>query len=301
MGLGEAILYGIVQGLTEWLPISSTAHLRIMTALLHHQDPGAGFTAVIQLGTTLAVIIYFAKDLGAAIRAWLRSLGGKGRDTHEAKIGWGVFWGSFPIMIFGFLLKDIIKSDAIRSLYVIAVTLIVGGALMGVAQRYDERPDKGPDDKGRRSHRRSLQDITVGDGVIIGFWQCLALLPGMSRSGSTISGGLFAGLDRVAAARYSFLLSVPSVAAAGFYELFQERHNIMGPQLGATVVATVVSFIVGYASIAWLIKFIAKKGVGVFVIYRIVLGVVLLGLIAGGIVSPISTSPDEKKVETPVR
>ncbi|RYG45448.1 undecaprenyl-diphosphate phosphatase [bacterium] len=287
MGVIEAILYGIVQGITEWLPISSTAHLRILPALLHQPDPGAAFTAVIQLGTTLAVIIFFRKDLGQAIKAWFNSLRGIGKDTVEAKIGWGVFYGSLPIVILGFLLKGVIKSDGVRSLYVIAGTLIVNGILMAIAERVQTK-------------RRTMEEVTVRDGFIVGLWQALALLPGMSRSGSTIAGGLFAGLDRTAAARFSFLLSVPSIAAAGFYELFQERKHILGSQLTPTLIATVVSFVVGYASIAWLIKYIAKKGFTIFVIYRIALGLVLLGLIAAGTIAPVSESPDQAKAETPV-
>ncbi|RYG39186.1 undecaprenyl-diphosphate phosphatase [bacterium] len=288
MGLIEAILYGLVQGITEWLPISSTAHLRILPVILGQPDPGAAFTAVIQLGTTLAVIIFFAKDLGGAIKAWFNSLRGVGKDTVEAKLAWGVFYGTLPIMLIGFLFKSVIKSDEFRSLYVIATTLILNGILMAVAERV-------------RRKRRSIEEVTVRDGIVVGLWQALALVPGMSRSGSTIAGGLFTGLDRTTAARFSFLMSVPSIAAAGFYELYQERAHILGSQLMPTIVATVVSFVVGYASIAWLIKYIAKQGFTVFVIYRIVLGLLLLSLIAAGRIAPVSMSPDRAKVETPVR
>jgi undecaprenyl-diphosphatase len=244
-------------------------------------DPGAGFTAVIQLGTLLAVLIYFAKDLWRAMRGWAMSLVGKERDTVEARMGWGVFWGSFPIIVLGFLFQNQIKSEQFRSLYVISGTLIAMGILMLIAERC-----------GRKD--RQMDSATVMDGILVGLWQCLALVPGMSRSGSTITGALFAGFDRPTAARYSFLLSVPSITAAGLYELYDERHHIFGPILVPAIVATVVSFIVGWWSITFLIKFLAKHGIGVFVAYRIGLALVLLALLQFGIVSAeagITTSP----------
>lgn len=278
----EAILYGIVQGITEWLPISSTAHLRILPALLGKDDPGAGFTAVIQLGTILAVLIYFRKDLKDAIGAWLRSLTGKGRDTVDARIGWGVFWGSVPIMLIGFLGKDFIKSDAFRSINVIIATLIIMGIVMLVAERVGKQ-------------HRGATEIKVTDGIIVGLFQALALIPGMSRSGSTISGGLFAGLDRTTAARYSFLLAVPSITAAGLYELVGEREAILGEQLTPVLVATVTSFVVGYATIAFLLKFLQKHGIGWFVGYRFALAAVLLILVQTGTIK--ATDGPNKQTE----
>lgn len=278
----QAVVYGIIQGLTEWLPISSTAHLRVVPAVLGWQDPGSAFTAVIQLGTILAVLIYFAKDLGRAIGGWFGSLTGKGKDTLEARIGWGVFWGTLPIVVLGFLFKDQIKSDQIRSLYVVASTLIIMGIGMLVAEKY-----------GKQS--RGFEQVTTKDGIVVGLWQALALIPGMSRSGSTITGGLFAGLDRPTAARFSFLLSVPSIVAAGLYELIDERKHIMGANLAPTLVATVVSFVVGYASIAFLMKYLQKRGITLFVVYRIVLGVVLLILVSQGVVPAVQASPDQSK------
>jgi len=279
VGLIEAIVYGIIQGLTEWLPISSTAHLRIVPALFGWKDPGAAFTAVIQLGTILAVLIYFRKDLAGAIGAWFRSLTGGDKNTPEARLGWGVFWGSLPIVVLGFLFKDQIKSESVRSLYVVAGTLIVMGVLMLVAEKVGKR-------------ERTFESITVRDGIWVGAWQALALIPGMSRSGSTITGALFAGLDRQTAARFSFLLAVPSIVAAGIYELIDERKNILGDQLMPTMVATVVSFVVGYASIAFLMKFLQKRGITAFVVYRIALGVILLLLIQQGTLKPVADTPD---------
>ena len=278
----QAVVYGIVQGLTEWLPISSTAHLRVVPALLGWSDPGSAFTAVIQLGTILAVLIYFRSDLGRAIGAWFGSLTGKKKDTVDARIGWGVFWGTLPIVVLGFLFKDQIKSDQVRSLYVVASTLIFMGLLMLVAEKF-----------GAKS--RGMKRVTTRDGIFMGLWQALALIPGMSRSGSTITGGLFGGLDRPTAARFSFLLAVPSIVAAGLYELYDERTHIMGANLVPTIVATVVSFIVGYASIAFLMKYLEKKGIGIFVAYRIALGIILIVLVQRGTIPAVQASPDQGK------
>ena len=289
MDLIEAILYGIVQGLTEWLPISSTAHLRILPALLGKPDPGAGFTAVIQLGTVLAVLIFFRTDIAQALSAFFKSLRGEGKDTPEAKLAWGAFYGTLPILIIGFALKDLIKSNQARSLYVIAGTLIFMGVVMLIAEKVGKQ-------------NRDKGDLEVKDGIIVGCWQALALLPGMSRSGSTISGALFQGLDRTTAARFSFLLSIPSITAAGVYELYSERKEIFGPLLMPALVATVVSFVVGYASIALLLKVIQKQGIGIFVGYRIVLGIVLLVLLSQGklVATEPETAPGEKVVATRV-
>lgn len=277
MDLIEAILYGIVQGLTEWLPISSTAHLRILPALLGKPDPGAGFTAVIQLGTVLAVLIFFRTDIAQALSAFFKSLRGEGKDTPEAKLAWGAFYGTLPILIIGFALKDLIKSNQARSLYVIAGTLIFMGVVMLIAEKVGKQ-------------NRDKGDLEVKDGIIVGCWQALALLPGMSRSGSTISGALFQGLDRTTAARFSFLLSIPSITAAGVYELYSERKEILGPLLMPALVATAVSFVVGYASIALLLKVIQKQGIGIFVGYRILLGIVLLVLLSQG--KLVATQPE---------
>lgn len=272
MGIVEAIILGIIQGLTEWLPISSTAHLRIVPALMHWDDPGSAFTAVIQLGTTLAVLIYFRNDLWNAIIAWARSIGKSGPKSAEAKLGWAVFWGSIPIVVLGLALKSKIENEA-RSLWVIAFSLVAMGVVMILAEKLAK-------------HTRKVEDIDVKDGIAVGFWQACALIPGMSRSGSSISGALFQGLDREAAARFSFLFSVPSVLGAGLYELVKARKEILGPQLTPTLVATAVSFVVGYASIAWLIKYLQKRGIGVFVWYRFALAAVLVVLLLGKWIAP---------------
>jgi undecaprenyl-diphosphatase len=275
MTILEAILYGIVQGITEWLPISSTAHLRILPTLLHHPDPGSGFTAVIQLGTTLAVILYFAQDLKRVFLGWARSFKGD-RSSLEAQMGWGVFFGTLPIIVFGLLFKSAIKSDEVRSLYVISGALIVMGLIMLAAEKFG-------------SQKRSEGDIQIKDGILIGLWQALALIPGTSRSGSTISGALFAGFDRTTAARYSFLLSLPSVAAAGIFELLSERKSLLDAGITNVLVATFVSFVVGYASIAWLIKSLSRYGFTWYVVYRIVLAVGLLIAIQQGWIPAISS------------
>lgn len=267
----KAIVYGIVQGLTEFLPISSSAHLRLTPVLFGWKDPGSAFTAVIQLGTTLAVLIYFRDDLRATLGAWFRSLRGGSKTSPEARIGWAVFYGTLPIVFCGILLKDHIETT-FRSLYVIAFGLIAMGLVM---LAFDRRP-------GSRGER----DVQIRDGLFVGLWQCLALLPGMSRSGSTISGGLALGFDRVSAARFSFLLGIPSITLAAFKEGWDYRKSIAGPLLAPTLIATLVSFVVGYASIAWLLKVVAKRGVTPFVGYRVALGVLLLFLLGTHRLSP---------------
>ena len=274
MGILEAIVYGIVQGLTEFLPISSTAHIRIVPSLLGWQDPGAAFTAVIQVGTLLAVLIYFWKDLVGVLRGWVKSFGGD-RSTPEAKIGWGIVIGTLPIVIFGFLFKDQIKSDAVRSLYVVATMLILMGIVLFAAEKLSLR-------------RREFSDLTVKDGIWVGLWQAVALIPGASRSGSTISGALFAGLTRTTAARFSFLLSIPSILAAAGLELVQERKELMEAGVVPTLVATGISFIVGYASIAYLMKLLQTKSTMGFIVYRVALGVLLIVLLQTGKLNAMS-------------
>lgn len=271
----RAIVYGIVQGLTEFLPISSNAHLRLTPVLLGWNEPAetfTAFTAVIQLGTTLAVLIYFWKDLQRVVGGWFASMKkGAPKDTAEAKMGWGVFYGTIPIVILGAGLKHHIETT-FRSLWIIAAAMIVMGAVM---LYFDRKPGK-----------RTLESVTVKDGIFVGLWQCLALLPGMSRSGSTISGGLSLGFDRVAAARFSFLLGIPSITLAGLKELWDYRHSIGGPLLVPTAIATVVSFVVGYASIAWLMKIVSRRGVTPFVWYRFAVGALLIVLLGMGKLHP---------------
>src|SRR6476646_10600008 len=227
----EAIVLGLVQGLTEFLPISSSGHLRIVPALLGWPDPGAGFTAVIQLGTMAAVLIYFRADLWRIAVAWLRELRVPIRQSsQDAKLGWFIVLGTIPIVIFGFIFKDQIESGA-RNLYLIGSALILFSFVMLLAERVG-------------THRRPLEEIDRRDGFFIGCAQALALVPGVSRSGATISAGLFRDFDRVAAARYSFLLSVPAVVLSGLFELRKIGEG-GEPSVGATVIATIVAFLVG--------------------------------------------------------
>lgn len=268
MNLLQATVYGVVQGLTEFLPISSNAHLRIVPELFGWADPGAAFTAEIQLGTVAAVLLYFRRDLVSAFRGWARSLRTRDLSPPEARVGWAVFIGTIPIVVFALLFKDAIEGP-LRSLWVISGALIVMGAIMLLAERYGNKA-------------RTESAVTIKDGLVVGLWQMLALIPGMSRSGSTIAGALFANFDRSTAARFSFLLSVPSITAAGLYQAYKERHALAGDLLLPTIVGTVVSFAVGYAAISWLIPFVAKRGIRPFVTYRIALGAILLILVGTG-------------------
>jgi undecaprenyl-diphosphatase len=267
----KAIVYGIVQGLTEFLPVSSSAHLRLTPVLFGWPDAGAAFTAVIQLGTTLAVLLYFAKDLGRTIKGWARSLFGGPKDTEEARMGWAVFWGTVPIVTVGFALRDAIETT-FRSLYVVSGAMLL---MSGVMLAMDRLPE-----------RRTPDSLTVKDGLWVGLWQCLALLPGMSRSGSTISGARFLGFDRTTAARFSFLLGVPSIVLAALYEGWNERRSLDGSMMVPVALATVVSFVVGYASIWWLMRFVQKRGLLPFVGYRVGLAVLILGLLLSGHLAP---------------
>jgi undecaprenyl-diphosphatase len=267
----EAVLLGLVQGLTEFLPISSSGHLRIVPALLGWDDPGAGFTAVIQLGTMAAVLIYFRRDLWRIARAWLRELRVPiRRSSQEARLGWFILLGTIPISIFGVVFSNQIESGA-RSLYLIGTALILFSFVMLLAERLGSR-------------QRTLEELDGRDGAYIGMAQALALIPGVSRSGATISAGLLRGFDRVAAARYSFLLSVPAVVLSGLFEL-RKVGEAGEPPVGATIVATLVAFVTGYAAIAWLLRYLGTHSLRVFVLYRIPLGVLVLVLTATGAIS----------------
>lgn len=271
---------GIVQGLTEFLPISSSAHLRLTPVVMGFSDPGVGFTAVIQLGTVLAVLIYFAKDLGKALMGWVKSFTPEGKNTDEAKIGWAVFWASIPVVVIGLLLKD--KLEGVRSLWVTAACFFVMGLVMWVAEKFGKK-------------NREATSVTLTDSLTVGLFQCLALVPGMSRSGSTLTGAFLRGFDRDSAVRLSFLMSVPSVAGAGFFEFWHARKEINAVGSMPTLVATIVSFVVGYACIAWLLNYIKKSGVTVFMIYRVVLAAVLAGLMLTGHLDPNAGSEEKAK------
>ncbi len=267
----EAIVLGLVQGLTEFLPISSSGHLRIVPAFFGWDDPGAAFTAVIQLGTMAAVVVYFRRDLARIALAWVHELSTPYRArSHEANLGWFIILGTIPISVFGLIFSDQIESGA-RDLYLIGSALILFSFVMLLADRFGSR-------------RRELAELNMRDGLFIGFAQVLALIPGVSRSGATISAGLFRNLDGAAAARYSFLLSVPAVVLSGLFEMRNIGHGD-GASVGATIIAAMAAFISGYAAIAWLLRYLATHSLGVFIAYRIPLGVLVLILAATGAIS----------------
>jgi undecaprenyl-diphosphatase len=266
----QAIVLGLVQGLTEFLPISSSGHLRIVPAFFGWEDPGAAFTAVIQLGTMAAVLLYFRADLWRILTTWVRSLRDpSARGDLDARIGWYIILGTIPIGAIGVAFKDPIETE-FRSLELIGTTLLVFGLVMLAAEKLSRRD-------------RSLRDIGARDGLVIGVAQALALIPGVSRSGATISAGLLLNFDRAAAARYSFLLSIPAVVLSGLFEM---RHAGEGHlPIGATALATVLAFASGYASIAFLLRYLERHSIAVFVGYRLVLGVIVLALATTGAIS----------------
>jgi len=261
---------GIVQGLTEFLPISSSAHLRLTSEVFFDRDAGAAFTAVTQLGTEAAVLIYFARDIGHLVATWFRGFTDAAvRATDDYRLAWLVIIGTIPIGVLGILFEDRIQTAA-RNLWLIASMLVVFGLLLGLAERV-----------GRQ--RVGLQRLTVADGVVLGLAQAMALIPGVSRSGGTITAGLFLGLTRQAAVRYSFLLAIPAVVAAGIFQIPDVLAGD-GPTPVQMIIATVIACALGYASIAWLLRYVARHSVYVFVGYRIALGLlVFLALGAGWI------------------
>ena len=271
MSILEAIVLGLVQGLTEFIPVSSTAHLEIVPVLLGWGDPGAAFSAVIQFGTLLAALIYFAKDILRLIAGFFRGLISRrplaDTDSREA---WLVIIGTIPIVILGLLLKKHIEST-FRGLWVITTMVIVVAVLLQIAEVY-----------ARRKELRNFEDMTVTDGIAIGLGQCLALIPGSSRSGSTIMAALFRRIDRPTAARYSFLLSIPAVGGAGMLELIHERSHLAAVGWTAVIVGIVVAFISGYASIWFLIRYLRTHTTAVFIYYRYALGALMLVLLATG-------------------
>ncbi|MGC4044130.1 MAG: undecaprenyl-diphosphatase UppP [Armatimonas sp.] len=273
MHLLQAIVLGIVQGITEFLPISSTAHLEIIPALLGWKDPGAAFTAVIQLGTVVAVLLYFRKDIFDTLKAMLSKEG----DPAQKRLGMAVLLGTIPIAVLGLLLKKHIEGS-LRSLYVIAITQIVMAIVLWAADKFTKND-------------RPLNTVTIKDGLVVGAAQCMALVPGASRSGSTLIGAYLTGLAPDAAVRFSFLLSLPAITLAGLLELkdfikpdlsHEAKPNAMVWSKTDIAISTVVAGIVGYACINWLLRYLAKNSPLVFVIYRIVLGALLLGLLLSG-------------------
>lgn len=266
----EALVLGVVQGLTEFLPISSSAHLSIVGQLAGWGDPGAAFTAVTQLGTEAAVLVYFRKDITRIITHWVGSLIGKvPRTDPDARMGWLVIIGSLPIGIIGFFGRDFIETN-LRDLRLTATMLAVFAIVIAIADR-------------RARNEKELTELTWRDGVIYGFGQAMALVPGVSRSGGTIATGLFLGYKREAATRYSFLLAIPAVLASGLFELRKiggdDGH---APDWGPTILATIVAFGVGYAVIAWLLRYISTHNFTPFVVYRLILASAVFGLIVAG-------------------
>jgi undecaprenyl-diphosphatase len=271
VSLIEAIVLGVLQGLTEFLPISSSAHQLIVPAMLGWDDPGAAFTAVTQLGTEAAVLIYFRHDLWSIATVWLRSLYRPVlRSTAHARMGWYLVIATIPIGILGLAFESQIENGA-RNLWLVGAVLIAFGLILGYADRVG-------------AHERELGQISWRDGVLIGLAQSLALIPGVSRSGATMTAGLLLGLERAAAARFSFLLAVPAVVLSGLFQLagIMSGEEGEGDPLGYILLATVISFFVGYAAIAWLLRYLTTHSVGVFVGYRVALGSAVLVLTAAG-------------------
>ena len=274
----EAIFLGALQGLTEFLPISSSAHIRIAGALFGTaEDPGARFTAITQIGTELAVLIFFRNDIKQIISAWFRQITKRSTlsvtEKSDARMGWLIIIGSLPIAVLGYLGKDVIRND-FRSLWLIASTLIIFGVILGIADKYG-------------NSNRDLTNLSVRDGLLYGFAQSLALIPGVSRSGATIAMGRFLGYSRQAALRYSFLLALPAVFGSGFYELkgaLADGGDTGTFTISETLLATGIAFVIGYAVIAWLLKFVSTKSFAPFIIYRIALGSLLLVLLATGVI-----------------
>jgi undecaprenyl-diphosphatase len=269
----EALVLGLVQGLTEFLPISSSAHLRITAAFAGWDDPGAAFTAVTQLGTETAVILYFRKKIGRMLAAWFRSLRRPSTWSHDpdSRMAWLVVIGTLPIAVLGLLLQDDIDT-AFRDLRLIATTLIFFGIVLGIAD-YIGRKD------------RDLDHLTVPHGLVYGFAQAMALIPGVSRSGGTVTAGRLLGYQRAEATEYAFLLAVPAVFASGLYKL-TDIGGDDAPSWGPTIFATIIAFVVGYAVIAWLMRYISTNSYLPFVVYRVALGVVIFVLVGIGKLAP---------------
>ena len=270
----QVIVLSIVQGLTEFLPVSSSGHLRIVSELFWGEDAGASFTAVIQLGTELAVLVFFAKDIWRFLSGWFVGLFNREKRGFDYRMGWMVIVGTIPVAVLGFLLKDLIREN-FRNLWITAAVLILFSLVFIAAER-----------KGTKS--RGFEELTMTDAVVMGLWQCLALIPGVSRSGGTISGGLFRNLDREVATRFSFLLAIPAVLASGLFSL----PDAFSPQAGLAasgaqlLVGSAIAFALGYASIAWLLKFVSNNSFAWFAAYRIPLGLLVMALLGFGLMNP---------------
>jgi len=278
--LFDAVILGIIQGLTEFLPISSSAHIRIAGEFMGSaQDPGARFTAITQIGTELAVLLYFRKDIKKIATSWIKKVILRtklyGDEAVQARMGWLIIVGSLPIAVLGYLGKDVITNN-FRSLWLIASVLIIFGVILGIADRFGRKDLK-------------LNSLNNRDGLLYGIAQSMALIPGVSRSGATIAMGRILGYTREAALRYSFLLALPAVFGSGLYELKDAISTNGAPavfSLGETFLATVIAFVISYAVIAWLLKFVSTKSFMPFIVYRVLLGSALLVLLATGVINP---------------
>lgn len=270
----QTIILSIVQGLTEFLPVSSSGHLRIVSQLIWGQDAGASFTAVVQLGTELAVLVFFAKDIWRILTGWFAGLFDKDLRGFDYRMGWMVIIGTIPIAVVGVLAKEYIR-DNLRNLWITATVLVLFSFVFIAAEKF-----------GRRD--RNFEELTMRDAIIMGLAQCLALIPGVSRSGGTVSAGLFLNLDREVATRFSFLLAIPAVFAAGIFSL----PDAFNPEAGQAatgmqlLVGTAIAFVVGYAAIAWLLKFVANHSFDWFAAYRIPVGLLLMAFLALGWIQP---------------
>ncbi|YAL84269.1 undecaprenyl-diphosphate phosphatase [Dermacoccaceae bacterium W4C1] len=283
----EAVVLGIVQGLTEFLPISSSAHQLVVARLFWGNDGGgSAFTAINQLGTEAAVVVYFFKDIVRIIKHWALSLVGKmDRSDPDAKMGWLVIIGTLPIGILGVFFQNAIDST-LRNLWITATMLLVFGLVLAWADS-------------NAKQTKELKDLDAKSGIAFGFWQALALIPGVSRSGGTISGGLLMGFTREAAARYAFLLAIPAVLASGGFKLLKIGEEDPNPQWGHILISTVIAFVVGYAVVAWLMKYIQTHDFKPFVIYRIVLALIIFGLLAFGKVDAAAPATEALGSVTP--
>ncbi len=268
----KAILLGVVQGLTEFLPVSSTAHLRIIPSFFGWGDIGASYTAVIQVGTMIAIILYFRNDLMNMAKAMMLSLKTKDFKSKDTRLLIMIIIGTIPIVIAGFLLKDLIRHQ-FRNMYIVAASLIFFSVILMIADRFTKK-------------KVDLNSITYKDGIIVGIFQAMALIPGASRSGSTISGAFFRNMTREDAARFSFLLSIPAVLLSGVYELFSQRETLLSGDSAvlSLIIATVVSGVVGYWSIWFLLSFIKKHSMMLFVVYRVIFGILIILLLSMGVI-----------------
>jgi undecaprenyl-diphosphatase len=270
----QVVVLSVVQGLTEFLPVSSSGHLAIVSQIFFSDDAGASFTAVIQIGTELAVLIYFARDIARIVKAWFGGLFDKAKRTPDYWLGWWVILGSVPIGAAGLLFKHYIRGD-VRNLWIIATALVVFSAVIAAAEYFGKQT-------------RTIEQFTWRDSLVIGSVQCLALIPGVSRSGATISAGLFLGQKREAAARFGFLLAIPAVLASGLFSLPDAFHP-EGAGMSATglqlLVGTVIAFVIGYAAVAWFLKFLVSHSMYWFVGYRVIVGVVVLILLGTGTIA----------------